>query len=93
MRDSNIEHVPCPYCKYSVEINVRFAISNGRVFCQTCCKSFDIRIEEDEKEEIPVVESPKEVLKEEPIAETPKEEPVKEGKEDKLDKDYYNYWA
>lgn len=42
--------VACPFCKYTVEIDVIFAKKNGRVFCGTCCKSFEIFIKEDEPE-------------------------------------------
>lgn len=53
------EIVPCPYCKSDVEVDVDWAIRNGRVFCGNCCKSFPIRIGEipeppkPTKEEIP----------------------------------------
>lgn len=50
MKDDNTEYTPCPFCKSVVTIDVKFAKSNGRVFCGSCCKSFDIHIEEDEEE-------------------------------------------
>ena len=53
-KDSNIEYTKCPFCKSVVEVNVRFAKENGRIFCNSCCKAFDIMIEDDEPEEKPV---------------------------------------
>lgn len=44
---SKYEYTPCPFCKSIVEIDVSWAIYNGRVFCGTCCKSFDVRIGEE----------------------------------------------
>lgn len=40
----------CPYCKYTVMIDLKWAEKNGRVFCGTCCKSFEIHIGEEETE-------------------------------------------
>ena len=40
----------CPYCKSVVLINIRWAIQNGRVFCNSCCKAFDIHVGEEENE-------------------------------------------
>jgi transcription elongation factor Elf1 len=54
MKDKNTEYVKCPFCKSVVEVDVAFAKKNGRVFCGACCKSFDIRIEEDDEPEEPV---------------------------------------
>lgn len=51
MKNPNIEHTVCPFCKSIVEVNVKFAKSNGRIFCNSCCKAFDIHIEDDEPEE------------------------------------------
>lgn len=62
MKDDNIEHCGCPYCKAEVEVDVAWAKKNGKVFCNGCCKSFDLRIEEDDEEEIPEEE---EIKKEE----------------------------
>lgn len=59
MKDDNIEHINCPYCKSDVEVNVRWAKKNGRVFCNACCKSFDLRIEEDEEPNEKVTKSEK----------------------------------
>jgi len=61
MKDDNIEHIRCPFCKSEVEVDVLWAKLNGRVFCGSCCKSFDLRIEEedDEPEEKPVKKSTK----------------------------------
>lgn len=59
MKDDNIEHCRCPYCKSEVEINVAWAKKNGKVFCNACCKSFDLRIEEDEEPNEKVTKSEK----------------------------------
>lgn len=45
--------IKCPYCKYNLEIDVKFAEENGRVFCGTCCKAFDIELREEETTEDP----------------------------------------
>lgn len=51
MKDDNIEFCRCPYCKSTVEVNVAWAKKNGKVFCNGCCKAFDLKIEEDEPDE------------------------------------------
>jgi uncharacterized Zn finger protein (UPF0148 family) len=38
--------ISCPYCKYPVEIDVEFTKKNGRVFCGTCCKAFDVKLQD-----------------------------------------------
>lgn len=40
----------CPYCKSVVLVNIKWAIQNGRVFCNSCCKAFDIHVGEEEPE-------------------------------------------
>jgi len=40
----------CPYCRYTVMINLKWAEKNGRVFCGTCCKSFEVHVGEEENE-------------------------------------------
>lgn len=40
----------CPYCRYTVMINLKWAEKNGRVFCSTCCKSFEVHVGEEESE-------------------------------------------
>lgn len=42
----------CPYCRYTVIVNVKWARKNGRVFCGTCCKSFEVHVGEEEKEDV-----------------------------------------
>ena len=56
MKDNNTEYTKCPFCKSVVKVDVKFAIKNGRIFCNSCCKAFDISIEEEE--EVPVKEEP-----------------------------------
>jgi uncharacterized Zn finger protein (UPF0148 family) len=43
----NTEYCKCPFCKSTVEIDVKFAAKNGRIFCGGCCKAFNIKIEEE----------------------------------------------
>jgi transcription elongation factor Elf1 len=50
MKDDNIEHCRCPFCKSEVEVDVSWVKKNGNTFCGSCCKSFALRIEEDEEE-------------------------------------------
>ena len=52
---SKMQYIQCIYCKYPMEIDLDFAIKNGRVFCGTCCKAFEVdfekkKIKEDEDE-------------------------------------------
>ena len=44
------QHTNCPFCRNIVIINIDWAIKNGRVFCETCLKSFPIIVGEEEKE-------------------------------------------
>lgn len=61
---SKYEYTKCPYCPTIVEIDVSWAIRNGRVFCNGCCKSFDIRIGEETESEPPKKEEPAKSTKE-----------------------------
>jgi len=54
---------PCPYCRSIVEVNITWAIKNGRVFCNSCCKAFDIRVGEEETEEVPEVKKDEKIEK------------------------------
>lgn len=36
----------CPICKYPIEIDIEWAAKNGRVFCGTCGKSFEVGLRE-----------------------------------------------
>ena len=38
----DIVRIECPYCESIVESPRSWIIKNGRVFCGTCCKSFDV---------------------------------------------------
>lgn len=42
----------CPYCPSIVQVNIKWAQQNGRVFCGGCCKSFEIHVGEEEKEQV-----------------------------------------
>ena len=41
----------CPFCNYKVETDKDFVNKNGRVFCTTCCKSFDVKIRVETQDE------------------------------------------
>lgn len=41
---------PCPFCRSIVLVNLKWAEVNGRVFCNCCCKSFDIYVGEEVNE-------------------------------------------
>lgn len=49
MEFKNPIKMQCPYCNYQLTTDKDFAIKNKRVFCGTCCKSFDVQIEENTK--------------------------------------------
>lgn len=34
--------IDCPLCRYPLEICINWAQKNKRVFCGTCCRSFDV---------------------------------------------------
>jgi len=44
---SKFKNIDCPYCNSNVEVDIDFAKKNGRIFCGGCCKSFEIKIEDD----------------------------------------------
>ncbi len=72
---SKVQYISCPFCKSTVEINIDWAIRNGRVFCGNCCKSFDIRVGEETEDEPPKKEEKVEENTKETI-DKPVEEPV-----------------
>lgn len=37
--------ITCKYCSSSIEVPLKWAQDNGRIFCGGCCKSFDVAIE------------------------------------------------
>ena len=50
MEYKNPINIRCPYCQYPVQSEKDFAIKNKRIFCGTCCKSFDVDIQEDQRD-------------------------------------------
>lgn len=62
---SKVQYISCPFCKSTVEIDISWAIRNGRVFCGSCCKAFDIRVGEETEDEPPKKEVPVEKTVEE----------------------------
>ena len=49
----NTDFTKCPFCKSVVEVDIDFAIKNGRIFCNACCKAFDIKVGEEEEDSKP----------------------------------------
>ena len=41
--------VECQYCDCIIEVPKSWAIKNGRLFCNSCCKAMDIMIESKEE--------------------------------------------
>jgi len=39
--------ITCKYCEETFSTPLEWARDNGRVFCPTCCKSFDVKISEE----------------------------------------------
>lgn len=46
MNNKETKIIECPFCKSDLEIDVEFAKKNGRVFCGSCCKAFEIKIQD-----------------------------------------------
>ena len=52
LKDNNaFYYFKCPLCSGSIEVPKKWAENNGRVYCQTCCKSFEVDTEGDSREE------------------------------------------
>ena len=39
--------IDCKYCEETFSTPLEWARENGRVFCPSCCKSFDVKISEE----------------------------------------------
>lgn len=39
--------IDCKFCEETFSTPLEWARDNGRVFCPTCCKSFDVKISEE----------------------------------------------
>ena len=48
-------YIFCPLCNAEVELDVEWAEKNGRLFCGTCCKSFEIKLEKNTRYPDPYV--------------------------------------
>ena len=46
MNSKNTQPVICPFHDGEILIDVDWAATNGRVFCEVCCKAFDVQIKE-----------------------------------------------
>lgn len=44
MNSKNTQPVICPFHKDEILIDVDWAATNGRVFCEVCCKSFEVQV-------------------------------------------------
>lgn len=40
--------ISCLCCEGIVEVDKSWAETNGKVFCNSCCKSFDVEIQEED---------------------------------------------
>lgn len=91
-------NVNCPFCNYNVEVDVSWARKNGKIFCGTCCKSFEVKVPEESAYNFPWREAPKKEVIPEPVKEEVpepvKNEPIPEEKEpDKYDsEDFGVFW-
>ena len=39
--------VKCPFCGNIFKVEADWIVRNERVFCECCCKAFDVRLEEE----------------------------------------------
>lgn len=78
--------VQCPFHKGVITIDPEWATKNGRVFCNSCCKSFEVRVEQTE-EPTPIEEEIKQKF----------DEGVKEILKDEVDEeevyDFGTFWS
>lgn len=42
--------IDCPYCDELVEAPRAWAIKNERLFCNSCCKSFEVEVQSKEEQ-------------------------------------------
>lgn len=38
-------NIDCTYCEHDIEVPLQWAVTNGRVYCPCCSKSFDVKVE------------------------------------------------
>ena len=43
--------VQCPFCGTTFKVDADWIVKNERVFCGTCCKAFDAKLEEEKPKE------------------------------------------
>jgi transcription elongation factor Elf1 len=43
------QKIRCPYCDSLFEVDADWIVKNERVFCNTCCKSFEVKLTEKEE--------------------------------------------
>ena len=52
MEYANPIDLECPHCNHPVTTDRDFAEMNGRVFCTTCCKAFDVKIRKSQPDDM-----------------------------------------
>ena len=81
-------NIDCPYCSSNVEVNIEWAKKNGRIFCGSCCKSFEVKVPDYSWQEIPKKETIPEKL-----PELQKDELMTTPEQDTLNmEDFGVYW-
>ena len=43
--------IECQFCNNIIEVPASWIKTNGRVFCDSCCKSFDVELEKESSED------------------------------------------
>lgn len=38
-------NIECTFCEHDIEVPLQWAVTNGRVYCPCCSKSFDVKVE------------------------------------------------
>jgi uncharacterized Zn finger protein (UPF0148 family) len=91
--DENIS-LQCPLCGFPIIVARSWAIKNGRIFCDTCCKAFDVEIKQEERDSIPYRKTSKEKAEflkkfdEEEAEQKSKEESKKPEPDSEVEDDY-----
>lgn len=43
------QEIQCPFCGTEFKVDADWIVKNERVFCNTCCKSFEVKLKEREE--------------------------------------------
>lgn len=46
--------IECRFCGTEFSVARNWIVTNGRVFCTSCCKAFDVRLGEEYEEQLPL---------------------------------------